>query len=179
MMYLPPGIQQKLTDFHTHFVPHPHYLSARERLNRIVMFPGNVRMLAMIGPSGVGKTTLIEELVKELSTNTAAAMQKDLAHVPFVRVSAELPDAVTFNFPDLYRRLLLAALEPAIDCKVDYRQYDELVKIRKMGAGSTTSGLRMAVEQCFRYRNIRLAIVDEAQHIAKTAYARRLADHMD
>ena len=136
----------------------------------------------MIGPTGVGKTTLRLRMEQELHQRFLAAGAPEPGRIPVVGVEAVAPDSGTFSWKEYYRRALRALEEPLIDDKIEYATPHRF----RNHAGEFTvpprvgnPELRQAMEQALRHRRPAAVLIDEAQHVTKMASGRRLADQLD
>src|SRR5262245_33357208 len=72
--------------------------------------PGSIIMVQ--GPAGVGKTTLLQRVEKDLKERLAPDLAQDVERLPVVRIDAIAPESGSFNWKDYFRRLLIALEEP-------------------------------------------------------------------
>jgi len=76
-------------------------------------------MIFIVGPTGVGKTTLWEYIDQRLTQLAQTRMLQDPDHMPVINLYAMAPSSRQFRWPDFYTRALMAVSEPLIDYKVD------------------------------------------------------------
>jgi hypothetical protein len=144
--------------------------------------PASASLILVVGPTGVGKTTLRLRLEQQLLTRALPEMERDPGHLPVVALEAAAPDSGQFNWKDYYIRALLALEEPLIRDKIDHalrgngRHGTGRVRIER---STSAPDLRRALEQCLRQRRVSVVIVDEAQHFRRLTSGRRLLDQMD
>jgi len=138
-------------------VAHPRLISARDALlNAIHEVPPN-SLILVLGPTGVGKTTLRAKIEQLLA--------------------AELLPAL-----DHFRRLLLKMEEPLVDYKVNS---EAPVRIGEWpvqftpGAKAVGAEYHHAVERALAFRRPAAVLIDEAQHLARVGSGRRLSDQLD
>jgi len=144
---------------------------------------GDASLLWVVGPSGVGKTTLSKKIFFSLFEEHKSLLKADPGAIVAALVEVMLTAAGKFDWADLYIRLLAALNEPLIENKIDpiiqqdmfsrdmQMVHQKRVELRK---------LRHAVESCLSYRKVRAVLFDEAHHLKKVAVSgRSLLDQMD
>ena len=152
-------------------VSHPRLQDALETIIQAVCPPGegaNIRrpgtMVLVIGPSRVGKTTLIRLLEEQLQLKSKALMASDPSFMPFASILAAGSGANRFEWVEYYRAVLRALHDPFVDGKV--------ARIR-------ARELREAMETALKERNPLAIIVDEAHHLAEAARGSRLQSQLN
>jgi len=121
-------------------------------------------MALVIGPSRVGKTTLIRLLEERLLAQAKSQMERDAGFIPFASITAAGPNASRFDWRTYYRAILRGLQDPFVDGKI--------ARIRERE-------LREAMETALLQRKPIALIVDEAHHLAKTSSGRHLQDQLD
>ena len=168
--------------FRTYTMAHPCLVDAREALlNAIHEVPSN-SLILVLGPTGVGKTTLRAKIEQVLTTEMLPSVSADAGRIPVVSVECVAPEAGSFSWRDHFRRLLLQMEEPLVDYKIDPAAP---VRVAKMVVRFTPSEKAIgaeyqhAVERALAFRRPVAVLIDEAQHLAKMGSGRRLADQLD
>lgn len=175
--------EAKVQRFRALTIAHPHLLAARERLLAALTDSPRNSVIFVLGPTGVGKTTLRAKAESDLTAGLAPELRQDAGRLPVVSVEAAAPETGTFSWRDHFKRLLDAMREPLIDYKLDRRG-------KPWGLGKPVfpfdpvarwSGAeyQYAVEQALRYHRPAAVLIDEAQHLAKMSSGRRLLDQLD
>jgi energy-coupling factor transporter ATP-binding protein EcfA2 len=139
-------------------------------------------IVMVVGPTGVGKTTLRLRIQQVLSEQGEPSMKTDPSRLPFVAVEAAAPDNGNFNWRDHYRRTLVELSEPMLDCKLKPKwihfahdsQGKQLVR-----PDASAAQLRQALESAVQHRRPAAILIDEAQHLTRMASGRRLADQLE
>lgn len=162
-------------------IAHPRLKDAHDAVLTALHQPTCPPLIFVIGPTGVGKTTLRCRMERQLIAEALPDLEHDPGRFPVVALEAVAPESGQFHWRDYYIRALLALGEPLLAHKIRYRQDprrdepDPLV----YDHGAATPELRRALESCLRQRRPTAVIIDEAQHLRKMASARRLLDQMD
>jgi AAA domain len=152
-------------------ISHPRLLEALESIIQAICPPGegaSVRrpgtMALVIGPSRVGKTTLIRLLEERLLAMTKELMVSDPNFIPFASILAAGQGTNRFEWAEYYRAVLRALHDPFVDGKV--------ARIR-------ARELREAMETALTQRSPLALIVDEAHHLAEAARGSRLQSQLN
>lgn len=161
---------------------HPCLVSAHQALvNAIHEVPPN-SLILVLGPTGVGKTTLRAKIEQGLTAEMLPAVAADPGRFPVVSVECVAPEAGTFNWRDHFRRLLLQMEEPMVDYKIDPAAPVRIAKtVVRFTPSEKAVGAEYqhAVERAIAFRRPVAVLIDEAQHLAKMGSGRRLADQLD
>lgn len=176
------SIEKEIELFGKIKVRHPKMEQLLNRLNALIEQPGGNELIILMGPSGVGKSTLIEELRRRIIDNNIKELEENKSKFPFVSVELVSPDNGLFNWKDFYIRTLEAMLEPLIHHKINYETIGEKKPKRQPFGNSnprTAPELRRSVENAFYYRKPQIFIIDEAQHFTKMASGKRYTDQLD
>lgn len=170
--------------FKAYTAAHPFLERADTQVRNALREPGGALLIFIIGPTGVGKTTLLTFIEQRLLKQAQARLSQDPDHVPVIKLDAMAPSARQFRWPDFYTRALMAVSEPLIDYKV---QRGAVLPVfnEKMGRHvpprlvGDAAALQRSWEQVLKYRRPEAILIDEAQHFAKTAGGTRLEDQLD
>jgi hypothetical protein len=174
--------RDRLAYFKAYTVRHTRLERAFTELIQAISEPANAAYILLVGPTGVGKTTLRLGIERHLIAAVSAALDGHAGRLPVCSTTAVGPDSGTFNWKDYYRRALQALQEPLIGDKVAIGEHEAPQRggARLAVASSAESPvLRRALEHALQYRRPQAFIVDEAQHFLKVASGRRLQDQMD
>jgi len=110
----------RLAYFRSYTIAHPRLQAVSDALRRAIQEPAGRSLILVIGPTGVGKTTLRLRIEQELKERFLAAGEPNPGRIPVVGLEAVAPDSGNFSWKDYYRRALRALEEPLIDHKIDY-----------------------------------------------------------
>jgi energy-coupling factor transporter ATP-binding protein EcfA2 len=120
----------------------------------------------ILGPTGIGKSTMIRHLQLELIKRTKARMEENPSTIPYLNGEAEYTPGVGLDWRSLFAEMLASGNEFLIDAKVD-SPTDR--------PGATLPALRRAVHNMMLYREPALAIIDEASELIETSTKTGLA----
>ncbi|GAB1540692.1 ATP-binding protein [Scytonema sp. NUACC21] len=172
----------KINYFTNFTVVHRLLKKAYEEFLDAVNNPGGASLIFLFGPTGVGKTTLLGQVMKIIEEQNQALMMQDLVYLPIAGVEARSPDSGSFDWKSYYKSVLIALSEPFADYKVrtsSSRVYGSGSEQKTVKVKPNLADLRADVEQIFKQRRLRVFLVDEAQRFAKIASGRKQQDQMD
>ncbi|QSO48593.1 ATP-binding protein [Alicyclobacillus mengziensis] len=143
---------------------HPKLVNVLNTLMNWAIEPVATQIVFVPGPSGVGKTTLLDVFEQKLRKHFLQQMKFDPGIIPVVRVEADPPHANgLFSWSNFYIKILQKLNQPLAGVSNRHRA-DEL---------------RRAMDNALIYRKTKVLIIDEAQSIGLVSSGRRLADQMD
>jgi energy-coupling factor transporter ATP-binding protein EcfA2 len=126
---------------------------------------GGPSLIFLLGPTGVGKSTLLARLVKKVLEKTLEKMQANPGYIPIAGILAISPEFSQFDWYDFYSRGLKALKDPFIEKEEKRRP--------------TKRNLRSAFESALKNRNLDFFYVDEAHNFCKVPTGKRLVDQTD
>lgn len=173
---------ERIAYFQNYTVAHPLLRQTHEAVMRAIREPGGAQLISVVGPTGVGKTTLRQRAEKVLIEQILPSLDDDRGRIPVAGVQAIAPNSGNFNWKDYYTRALEALSEPLIDRKVDVGLLAEQAgRTIHLAAGKQVAGAERlrALEHALRHRRPAAFFVDDAQHLAKMASGRKLQDQLD
>lgn len=176
----------RLDYFKTYTVAHPALKQADQAVWNALREPAGAALIFVVGPTGVGKTTLLAHIEKRLMDEISAQGHPEYTRLAALRLDAVSPALTTFKWGDYYQRALLLLQEPRIEYTLENRgplptltkQVHHLDERRRINT-SNTAGLRLVFEQALLHRKPYAILIDEAEHIAKAARGSKLLDQLD
>jgi len=179
----PGSSKAKLQQFRKVTIAHPYLVAARDRLITAISDSPRNSVIFVLGPTGVGKTTLRAKVENDLTARLIPELREDRGRMPVVGMEAVAPDTGNFSWRDHFKRLLDSMREPLIDYKLDRkgRPRGDKEYLFRFDPSARSSGAehQYAVEEALRYRRPAAVFIDEAQHLAKMSSGRRLLDQLD
>lgn len=168
----------RLAYFRSYTVAHPLLVEAKDKLTAAIWDSEPNSLIFVVGPTGVGKTTLRIRAEQILTDELRAEMEQDRDRIAVASVEAVASESGSFSWRDLFKRLLQRLDEPLIEYKRDLRTESAPLP-SSMRPNVTAAQYRYGVEQALQFRRPVAVMIDEAQHLAKIASGRRLLDQLD
>src|SRR5579883_238569 len=185
----------RLKQFMEYAIAHPLLQQVDRQLTHTITEPAGFAFVLVYGPSGVGKTTMIQQVERRyhaaLPSSPLAFLPRlgHLPEVPLLLMETRPPDGATFHRADYYRTALKQLGEQTYERQTLVDIDVENSWEQKTGRGGSPRGkaaqfhdapeLRHAMEDALVRRGVRAVILDEAQHLLKVASGVKLIDQLD
>lgn len=173
-MTLSPEARQRLAVFEAVTVKHPRLEEADRQVTAAIEAHAGYTHLLLYGPSGVGKTTLVQRITRRLR---AAEPRETIEPVVFIK--AHPPDQESTMRLDYYQQILKALKHQVVVKEL-------LMNISLTAKPGRTARfapawleLREAVEEALERLQVQAVIVDEAQHLLNGGPHYRPVDQLD
>ena len=150
-------IQEDLDRVKTSLIQHSQHALCEKAFQNVDYEPG--LMSAVVGPTGVGKTTLLTILAEKLKLKFQSA---NPGEIPVVSTYMEASEEGTFNWKNFYRHGLLPHLNAPLDQELSVNSGNPAVPSGRR----TKDDLRNLVGSNLRDRHTRVILIDEAHHVA-------------
>lgn len=158
--------EERVNFFKEYTFVHPKFLEVKNQAIDEIS-SGNYNVIMIIGPSRVGKSRLVNEIIAEIEGSMKEEMYLNRGIIPIAGMELPNPDLRKFNWKDFYYRVLTELQEPMLDNKVDIEN-TIIGKKAKENINPTNSGtapeLRRSIEKAFKNRETKAFLIDEAQH---------------
>src|SRR6266704_3077808 len=166
----------RLGYFKAYTVAHPALRQADQAVWNALREPAGAALIFVVGPTGVGKTTLLAQIEQRLIDLAVSHGEPRCSHIPALRLDAVSPALTQFKWGDYYQRALLLLQEPRVEYAVDHRSHVPALTRHTVEQNpppwkgiTDTAGLRLIFEQALKHRRPYAMLIDEAEHIAKAA----------
>lgn len=153
---------QDVEAFQNGRISHAHLLKAREKLFFEVFNAVEGTLIFLFGPTGVGKSTLIESFKEKFTDEMFTKGISSEGDLPVLVVEARAPDSKKFSWKELYRSTLDVMMEPlpTKKCPLELRTHKPPKRQKAVGYE-----LLFSLQEAIIRRNVKVLIIDEAQHI--------------
>jgi len=125
-----------------------------------------VKIISIIGATGVGKTTLSRRLIRSLVSQQMGQSVAHRGQLPYVFINAPANGDKSISWRAVYEMALRNASEPLVNKKIAVEENDGHVFIRP-GNHKTLPALRQALEEMLKNRGVRVLAIDEAFHLLR------------
>src|SRR6266581_772908 len=156
-------------------IAHPHLEAADKALRRSIQEPGGASIINVFGPARVGKSTMMNHVIRTIILEMLPILQQDRERIPLLRMSPRPPLSGYFNWKDFFQVGLVAFDEPLIEHKIAHDLGDDeeltgLVRpdgspIKRKPPEGSKDALRQSFETAAKRRCPVAIFVDEAQHL--------------
>jgi AAA domain len=156
-------------------IAHPHLEAADKELRRAIQEPGGASIINVFGPARVGKSTMMNHVIRTIILEMLHLLQQDRERIPLLRMSPRPPLSGYFNWKDFFQVGLVAFDEPMIEHKIAHDLGDDeeltgLVRpdgspIKRKPPEGSKDALRQSFETTAKRRRTVAIFVDEAQHL--------------
>jgi AAA domain len=153
-----------LARFKKRLIPHAHYTKMLEDLTEALYATSRPRIITLQGPTGVGKTTLLNAVYCDGVRRALNDSQWSSGRIPMLKVVAPLDSKrQQFSWNRYFTELLLAGDERGIQSKVDPERLHRPGGFHSRSTGRETD-LQSAVISMLNNRDPYAVLHDEAQH---------------
>jgi len=170
-------------------IAHPHLEAADKALRRAIQEPGGASIINVFGPARVGKSTMVDHVIRTIILEMLPLLQQDRERVPLLSLMPRPPLSGFFNWKDFFQDGLVAFDEPLIDHKIarDHEDDEDPIglvrsdgtRIKRKPPAGTKDALRQSFETATKRRRPVAIFVDEAQHLGKVSSERQLQNQLD
>ncbi len=151
-------------------VAHERFDEAITQITGALVFPTDVKLLCVIGPTGVGKSRLYDSVQKRVLSLIAQDLIDDRERVPYVAFEVPSVQIGNFSWRSFYQEYLdqlRLPLTPAADLLKDIPRISE------------DHGPDYVLMKTLEHRRPLVTLLDEANHFAAVASGKLLRHQMD
>lgn len=163
-----------LEEFGRHVIGHPSIVSVRDQVMSLVRLRADVAACLVVGPTGVGKSTMVSRLVTAVEEEAAASGDADPTRAGHVLFSAPPALNGSFSVAEFLTRGLLALQDPGTLAGLGSSP-----RPTSWRGHRSVGELQRAFERAVRERRPLAVIVDEAGHLARVGGGERLISQLD
>ena len=133
--------------------------------------PKRPELILLIGPTGVGKSTVRDKVIKETLERNMKVMEKDAGFLPIAYIELKAAEGEKFKWELFYDHAQTALNEPQffIERKVDH---DDNQKRKNILAK------RNGFENALKYRKAQFFLIDEAHHLIRGSSGKVLENRL-
>jgi energy-coupling factor transporter ATP-binding protein EcfA2 len=169
MTYTDTDIKAAMQAYDAVKVKHLNLTTAMNELSTLECPSFKNRVVLLVGPTGVGKSALVEIFVSELLARHRQEMLEDPSFIPVIKLTVPSPIYGDFDWKDAFSRILAEYNEVLIRRKVLQAPAIELDgEVFTSKRGLVKSELRRCIKNCIQHRRTKLLIMDEASHLLIT-----------
>jgi hypothetical protein len=171
--------QNALDHFKAFAIRHPLLDQVEREVLYTIWEPAGFAYLLVYGPSGVGKSTMIQHIVRRLNPPAGGTDQR-----PLLLLEVRPPDGALFHRTDYYRTALRLLGKTSFERRLMVDLNTEQTWEKKGGRRSASRyhddpELRYALEETLRTQHVRAVILDEAQHLMYGSHAATALEQLD
>lgn len=144
---------------------HRNAADAMVELEICTSYGSGTQIAYLMGPTGVGKSFLIQKLEEYIIKENMPEMMDDPSFIPVISVEAPSSGEKEFPWKIFYSRMAAKLNEPLVNKKLADRSENGIHKVAHVTTSSTIGGLRETIEEAIQYRRTYLIIIDEAKHL--------------
>src|SRR4030095_2924242 len=106
---------ERLASFKLYPMAHPKLQTMHEQILRAIREPAGASLLFILGPTGVGKTTLVSRLMQQITCDLLPELERDRERMAVVGIEAEAPIYGNYDFKQHFKRSLKALEEILVE----------------------------------------------------------------
>ena len=138
-----------------------------EEVGELLEPSNEVKIISLIGMTGIGKTTLASKLLTRLIERYSGEAKVNEVPVVFVRAPANGDRSLSWSV--LYKSILNEGREVLLRHKRGVETTPEGEMRIRGGARATLAELREFIDTMLRNRNVKVVVIDEALHLLRFA----------
>jgi hypothetical protein len=164
----------RLQRFMAYRVAHPALVRVDAELSEVLADPGPTLLVLLVGPTGVGKTTLLQALTARILEREADDLRRNPARIPIAGINVIQTENGRFDEADYYRRALAALHEPLIQRKIAANDFVTDPLLKPPPRLASVADLRRMLERALVWRGPLAFWLDNAHALASGWVEQRL-----
>jgi hypothetical protein len=156
---------ERLQHFRSYVAKHKRLTDLDKQITAALDEPAGAGFMFVVGPTGIGKSTVRDVIFRRVINQAMAEMQTDPGYIPIAGIEVIASGHKSYNWHDHWTRALDALEEPLIE----HKTLPARSKIDRLTSGARlrerTAALRRSFEIGARNRRLRAFTLDEAQHL--------------
>lgn len=158
------GTEERMKYFKEYKMLHPFLKKAINETLRAIRGAGKETIIFVTGPTRVGKNELITRVIEKLFERAQPQFNDNKGFIPVVYTEAASPFQRSFDWPDLFKRILDEMREPLLDVKSEYRdtEFNDRFGQRMIQSTKTNADLRRVLEKALKQRGVSTLIINES-----------------
>jgi len=172
--------EERLEFFRTYKTPHTRLSTVADEVRRAIRLRGGKGFILVVGPTRIGKTTLIEGIVDSVLREAMDEMLKDPGFLPVAGIEA-YAYGKGYNWSDHWVSCLEAVNEPLIEHKTSYgdMRFEQVWPSHAALRSGKSDVMRRCFERAAKLRRVRLFWIDEANHLTLVPNSKMLRPHLE
>jgi len=158
---------------------HPRITETLNTMTALASPSSGKSILLLIGPTGVGKSTLINVLTEQVIRTHREEIESDASFIPVASMLAPASGERGFSWKMFYAALGKALNEPLMGKKLETRLLNGKTLTSLPGSAGNVTAMRLAVEGIIAHRRTKLIMIDEAVPLLRKVQGNSLENHMD
>jgi hypothetical protein len=156
---------ERLQHFRSYVAKHKRLTDLDKQITAALDEPAGAGFMFVVGPTGIGKSTVRDVIFRRVMNQAMADMQTDPGYIPIAGIEVIASGHKSYNWHDHWTRALDALEEPLIK----HKTLPARSKIDRLTSGARlrerTAALRRSFEIGARERRLKAFTLDEAQHL--------------
>jgi energy-coupling factor transporter ATP-binding protein EcfA2 len=156
--------KDRMQFFRLYMVKHRRLEQVDKDIMAIINEPAGASFMFVVGPTGSGKTTVLEVVYQRLINQAMDEMITDPGYLPVARLEASTINNRSYNWHDHWTRSLYALSEPLVKHKKLLGESCTVVTTG-MRLREQSAALRRSFENAAQMRRLITFFIDEAHHL--------------
>ena len=170
---------ERLAYFRSYVAKHKRLVTVDEQIAAALKEPADAGLVFMVGPTGIGKSTVRNVIYQRVLQAAMAEMESDPGYLPIAGIEIIATGKMSYNWHDHWYRALEALEEPLIKNKVMPKRS----KIDRPSSGARlreqTAALRRSFESAAKNRGLQFFTLSREHLIRNKRAAGRPKDLAD